>query len=489
MILPVQLQPGVVHKRETDQYPGEREGRWFYTQLVRFVGGRPATVEGWQQHFTDAVDDGSVRRLIAWDDDSGAKWVAAGSATGLWVYDADSPTAANSDITPAGFTAGLADGTATVDPATWSLDTWGQYLVGCSSADGALYEWQLDTGTPAAALSNAPSGCQSLVVTDERFIFAIGAGGEARRIEWCDQEDNTTWTSTLSNQAGGITLAGDGRLLAGIRGASETLILSTSDAYAAQYVGQPFVYSFRRIGQNCPIIGPNAVAAIDNLVVWMGPGAFYLYDGQLRTLPCDVDEWVYGVLPNTEEQWHKVFAVPNKRYNEIWWFFPGDSNEPDRYVIWNYAENHWSLGSMSRTAAVDRGIVQSMLMADRQSASSTVIDAHNPEYGHQASEADAFAVTSTFRNPQAREMHLKWIYPDWQEGDSVDVDVIEYDGISDPLSFTVLDTATGATSTARLPLRCHARRFRLRFKKGANNTGEHWWVGEPKIDFVQGSRR
>ena len=39
--------------------------------------------------------------------------------------------------------------------AAWMLDTWGEYLVGCSASDGKIYEWQLGSTTPAARITNS----------------------------------------------------------------------------------------------------------------------------------------------------------------------------------------------------------------------------------------------------------------------------------------------------------------------------------------------
>ena len=40
--------------------------------------------------------------------------------------------------------------------------------------------------------------------------------------------------------------------------------------------------------------------------------------------------------------------------NEIWWFYPSvNSLENDKYIVFNYLENLWYYGSLSRTAIID----------------------------------------------------------------------------------------------------------------------------------------
>ena len=34
---------------------------------------------------------------------------------------------------------------------------WGEYLLACNEDDGKIYEWQLNTASAAAVLSNAPT--------------------------------------------------------------------------------------------------------------------------------------------------------------------------------------------------------------------------------------------------------------------------------------------------------------------------------------------
>jgi hypothetical protein len=97
------------------------------------------------------------------------------------------------------------------------MDTWGEYLIACSSSwDGKLYEWQLALLTPtlAAAITNAPTGNnEHVLVTQERIMFALGAGGNPRKVQWCDQENNTLWTPGTDNLAGDYELATPGTLI------------------------------------------------------------------------------------------------------------------------------------------------------------------------------------------------------------------------------------------------------------------------------------
>jgi hypothetical protein len=88
----------------------------------------------------------------------------------------------------------------------------------------------------------------------------------------------------------------------------------------------------------------------------MGPGGFFRYaGGAVQEVPSEVSDYVFSNM-NTA-QVSKIWGVANAGYSEIWWFYPSSgSSGCDRYVSYNFVENHWSIGSLSRTAGVDAGV-------------------------------------------------------------------------------------------------------------------------------------
>jgi hypothetical protein len=244
---------------------------------------------------------------------------------------------------------------------TWSLDTFGEYLVACSTKDGRLLEWQLNTSNDAAPITNAPIDCTGLIVTQERFIFALGAGGNTRRIAWCDQENNTVWSPAATNQAGDFELTTIGSLMCAKRIRGATILFTNVDVHTATYIGPPFIYGFERIGAGCGVISKQSVAVIDNACIWMSDSGFWIYDGFVKPIKCDVGDYIFKNLNFTQSS--KVYCVHNSTFGEIWWFYPSSaSNECDSYVTYNYRENHWAIGTLARTCGTDRGIFSNPLL-------------------------------------------------------------------------------------------------------------------------------
>jgi hypothetical protein len=135
----------------------------------------------------------------------------------------------------------------------------------------------------------------------------------------------------------------------------EILIWSDAALYSMQYLGPPYVWGFQLLQDNISIMGPNASITVNNVTYWMGTDKFYRYTGRVETLPSTLRQYVYEDI--NQAQNFQVFAGSVEGYNEIWWFYcSANSNIIDRYVIYNYLDNVWYYGNMSRTAWLDSGL-------------------------------------------------------------------------------------------------------------------------------------
>lgn len=379
----LEIPPGVYANGTARQ----ARGRWRLSNLVRWPNGPDLQpVGGWRLKKDDpgSVVAGKPRAITAWRDNSGVRWIAIGtndaaSGKGLFVMN---EAGTLSDITPVGFVAGLADaalgggygggvygappeyglprldGSNILPASVWTLDTWGQHLVGACEGDGKIYEWALDPAVKAAVVSGAPTDCRALVVTAENFIFAL----RDRNVTWCDQADSTTWTPAATNQAGDLDLQTPGRLMCGRRVRGATLVFSDVDVWAATYLGGVAVYGFQRVGADCGVVSKGCAVSLDGRAVWMGRGAFFAYDGgAVEALPCEVADHVFQDL--NAEQVSKVSAWHNADHGEVWWHYPSEGSfENDRYVAWSYRTGKWAVGELARTCGTSAGVFQNPLL-------------------------------------------------------------------------------------------------------------------------------
>lgn len=400
--------PAGVYRNGTDL---QSNGRWRDANLVRWHDGVMRPIGGWRTR-SDTASAAKIRGMMGWGTNSGDRWIAAGSFDTLYVYSA---AGVQYDITPVGLTSGREDAeaftgyggyfygasaygvprpdTARVLAATvWHLDQWGEYLIACNPDDGKIYEWTLNTGTPAAAIANAPTDNNLAHVTAERFLFALGAGGNPRKVQWSDREDNTTWTPAVTNEAGDIELQTTGEIIGAVNVRGQTLILTTRDAHTATYQGPPYVYAMERVGSSCGLAAPKACVSVDAGAFWMGVNGFFTYNGSaVQEINCDVSDYVFNDI--NRAQISKAFGVQNGTFGEIWWFYPsGASTENDRYCVLNYTEGTWYIGELDRTAGMPRGVFKQPMMA---AASDRKIYEH--EIGLDYGALTPFAETGPFR--------------------------------------------------------------------------------------------
>jgi hypothetical protein len=492
MYIPIKLPPGIY--RNGTEY--QAAGRWYDANLVRWYENTLRPMGGWRKRATGQMS-GLCRGFITWRDNSANRFIAAGTHTKLYAMN---EAGTLKEITPTGFTAGIADAvsktgygygtygslaygtarpdTGTITPATtWSMDTWGEYLVACSNADGKLYEWQLGFTTPtlAAAITNAPTGNKALLVTQERILFALGAGGNPRKVQWCDQENNTQWTPAGDNLAGDYELATPGTLIAGKRVKGVNLLFTDVDVHTAQYVGAPFVYGFEKAGSGCGLISAQAVAAIDTAAIWMSKAGFWIYDGYVKPLPSDVSDYVFDNL--NFNQASKVYAVHNSKYGEIWWYYPSSgSTENDSYVTFNYRENHWNIGLLARTAGADSGVFANPLMV------STDGFVYEHEVGFAYDSASLYAESGPVQLGNGDNiMSVRQVVPDEQTlGEAV-------------VSFKTRNYPTGTQSTfgpytAANPtsVRFSGRQVNV---KVTGNTLADWRIGVMRLEAIPSGKR
>ncbi|HET9159218.1 MAG TPA: hypothetical protein VFN88_01275, partial [Caulobacteraceae bacterium] len=418
-LFPIELPPGVFRSGTELQ----SSGRYFDADLVRWRAGALEPVGGWKEKTGDRVS-GAARAIRVWPDNDGQAWVAVGTHSNLYVMDRGGEV---TDITPVDFVPGIADsdysrgygddkygeyddilhvpkndyGTPRRDKANardvtvWSLDTFGEDLVGCTADDGKIYEWTPGDAGPAAPVDGAPTA-RALVVTAERILMALGANGNPRALAWSNQEDDTDWTPSTSDYAGDFVLQTAGKLMAGRRVRGGTLLLTDSDVWLAEFLGQPLVYGFeQKGGAGTGIIAQGAVATMDGeavpaQAVWMGQQGFFAYNGYVQPLPCDVAGLVFSDIHR--DQISKVSAFHNADFGEVTWFYPsGESLENDRYVSWNYRENWWTLGrSGVRLCGTEKGPLAYPLGVDAAGA----IFEHEIDFYHGG--ADPFAETGPF---------------------------------------------------------------------------------------------
>ena len=262
----------------------------------------------------------------------------------------------------------------TLDPGLWSLDNFGQILV-ATIHNGKTFTWNAGAATPranrAAVMSGAPTKTRLTQVSDrDRHVFHFGTettiGDSTTQdpmfIRFSDQENFNVYQPTAINTAGTFRLDKGNEIIGAVSGKDYTLVLTDTSAYVIQFVGPPFTFSVRQVGTNCGLIGQNALSYSNGIVFWMsGEGGFFMFDGTVKSIPCEVEDFIFTTegdnLGINQSANQLVYAEHNTLYNEINWFYAKfGSQQIDRCVVYNYAENCWTTSSLARTTYIDQGL-------------------------------------------------------------------------------------------------------------------------------------
>jgi hypothetical protein len=262
----------------------------------------------------------------------------------------------------------------------WFLDNFENDLV-ANIRRGPIYYWERgSSASPATSLGtraillSALSGADSVptlamqvtVSQNDKHLLAFGcqpyAGGatdfDPLLIRWASQEEPQYWNPTgttpdgRASSAGFLRVSRGSEIVATQATRQEILVYTDTTLYSLQFTGTTDVFALQQLADNISIISPRAAATANNITYWMGTDKFYVYSGQIQTLPTTVREYVYKDINFAQAD--QIVSGTNEGFNEVWWFYPSaDSNWNNRYVIYNHLEQVWYYGSVERTAWLD----------------------------------------------------------------------------------------------------------------------------------------
>jgi hypothetical protein len=267
----------------------------------------------------------------------------------------------------------------TLNPGLWVLDNYGTKLIALIY-NGECFEW--DASDPdalnirATIISGAPTASRHMLVsTPDRHLVFFGTettiGDKTTQddmfIRFSDQENINEYTVRAENTAGTQRLAAGSKIMSAIKGRDALYVWTDTAIFLMQFVGAPFTFSFQQAGTNCGLIGKNAGIEVDGSAYWMSDSGFFNYDGQLRSMPCLVEDFVYSTDPGLGLNFvakDLINAGINNLFGEINWFYCSDTaTSVDRVVTYNYIDSTterpiWTTGSLNRSAWVDSAVYE-----------------------------------------------------------------------------------------------------------------------------------
>ena len=371
------------------------------------------------------------------------------------------------------------------------------------------------SGTQSGVQTITPQDCplvQNFIMVSDtsRFIFTMGTNDygsavlDPMLIRWSNQDDPFNWTPDAVNQAGSIRLSDGSEIITAIQTRQEIVVFTDSALYSLQYLGPPNVWQTQLLGANTSIQSPNCVALASGIVYWMGVDKFYLYDGRVQTLNCDVRRYVFSDF--NQAQAAQVFAGTNEGFNEVWWFYcSANSSAVDKYVVYNYAEKIWYYGTLGRTAWLDSGLRDYPIAATYSQNLVNHEEGINDNEGANPAAIAANISSSEFDIGDGHNFGFVWrVLPDLTFETSTTSPTMQPPAVTMTL-FGLSNSGSGVTSSAGAPVAASAsyviteeftgqiytrmRGRQLIFKIESNQINTTWQIGAPRVDIRPDGRR
>jgi len=387
----------------------------------------------------------------------------------------------------------------------WSQDNFGEDLL-FNIRGGGIYYWDESSGTGARGVnitslggaSNAPTVALQIMVSDtDQHVIAFGTNPigssniDPLFVRFSDQENVADWTPTAINSAGGVRINSGSLIVGAVQTRQEILIWTDVSLHSMRFIGAPFIFEFTRLSSDVSMISPNAAVNARGSVYFMDRRNFYVYNGAVQPLPCSVKDFVFSNL--NQDQAYKIFAAENNDYNEVTWFYPVGSADTEitNYVTYNYEENLWSVGTLSRGAWVGGTTRQYPL------ATTAIEGGNNYLYEQEVGyDGDGEAITAYIESGDLEMsegeyfMFMSRIIPDFTfNGNQSDAEAnIIIKGSDFPLeTATTLSTSVVTPTSTQSFVRNRARHSVVRVE--SNGSGYGWRLGDLRFDLQPDGRR
>mgnify|MGYP003119109030 FL=1 len=396
----------------------------------------------------------------------------------------------------------------------WSLDNFGEDLLSNVRAGGIFYWDYTNVSNRPVALSAiaganfAPTvGLQVLVSDVDRHVIVLGAdpidsGSRTEEIDpmlvaFSDQGNPLQWEPLSTNTAGSLRCSAGSQIIGGIRARQETLIWTDVAMYSLQFVGPPLTFGLNLVNEGVSLIGPNAVVNTPSGIFWMDKKGFYSYGGAVEPVQCSVDFYVFNDF--NIDQAFQVFGFLNKQFDEVGWFYCSSSSDViDRYVTYNYVDQTWSIGQLSRTAWLDEGI-ESYPRATGTVSGSNFLFKHETGFDDDGSPMDnVFIESADFDLGEGEDFQfIRRVIPDVEftgTGTDQTINMVlkarNYPGDS----LTTDQTTSFTSTTTKIDTRARGRQAAIRFESDDDGStgvreGLGFRIGATRLDLQPNGRR
>jgi hypothetical protein len=398
---------------------------------------------------------------------------------------------------------------------------------------GDIYYWVYTSsfanrGELLSSVSGAvavPQKVSKILFSPQGFLFAFGCTNydalatppnylgtyDPLLIRWSNVDPDIgpepeDWQPGTGKTAGFLRLQSGSYIVTAVNTRQETLVFTNTSLTSIQFLGTDEVFGAQELSNAISIIGPNVVIGSNNITYWMGRDRFYVYSGRVDTLPCSLRQYIFSDINYAQSS--LFFAGVNNKFTEIIWFYcSAQSNEIDRYVVFNYLENIWYYGQLSRTAWVDSSTFNNPIGA----SNGWVYQHENGTDDGQPNGASPLPMNTFIQSADVdiddgdKYMLIRRVIPDINFRGSettnpvtgapltaqatITVGVRNFPGAANSTTNQegqttsddiITTTATVDQYTNQVFIRARGRQ--MNFRIGSNDVGTQWQLGMPRVD-------
>ena len=246
-------------------------------------------------------------------------------------------------------------------------------LVVATNGFDAPQMWPLSAGIPSTAtpfreLQNWPTGASCKSIRSFR-TFLVGLNWnrdnqEPRLVKWSTEaaygEAPSTWDEIDATLDAGEYELSDtpGDIVDGLPLGDSFLIYKEDSIYIMNYVGTPYIFSFKLLSPTVGALSKEAIKEFDGGHFFIGNSDCYICNGQTVTplLPNKVRRAMFEDLSG--DNYQKCFVAADYVRNEMLACFPSSGSDVvNKALIWNWKDNTFSFRDLPDTSFINNGII------------------------------------------------------------------------------------------------------------------------------------
>ena len=279
----------------------------------------------------------------------------------------------NEIVTPVGSTATGDNPYSATSTQNWRVTLLNGLLVATNGYD-TTQMWPLSSGvpsrsTPLRELKNWPATTSYCKSISAFRTFLVGLNWQIGGVEYPNLVKWSTEASALSPpntwlESDAVLDAGEyqltdtpGKIIDGLPFGDSFLIYKEDSIYIMNYVGTPYIFSFKLLSPTIGLLAKNAVAEFEGGHFFIGNSDCYVTNGQQVTalLPNKLRREMFSDLNG--DNYEKVFVAADYARNEMLACYPsGVSTIPNKALIWNWKDNTFSLRDIPDLYHINSGI-------------------------------------------------------------------------------------------------------------------------------------